>query len=141
MEADDATDSQFALGSKYVIVRSICQRRNIRKQRRIIVVEDKNTFVVGILVATRASIPRTQIAVGVVVDRRGALRFCNFSLPGTLGAMRRYQNPLLRQRIKAAVGYLKPGRWRHRSKVETSLLMLIDVALRCSQGAPCCRPH
>ena len=108
-KASDAADAWFRLrNNQLAFCWSVCFYR-VGTKRGVIVVEDEDGGIRRIAFAAGTSIARTKITVWIV-SRLGALG-CGFdlTLPGTLRAMRRNQDPLAGENIQAAMGGVGRG--------------------------------
>jgi hypothetical protein len=105
IEAHHPARARFRLRPKKVSVFKASARR-IPAQRCEVILENKRRFVGRIANATGARVPRTQIAGRVVGWPRVWRQLLNLSLPGTLGTMRRNQNPFAGQCIPPSVRML-----------------------------------
>jgi len=76
------------------------------EQRRKIVFENVSAFVIRVRLATRSCIPWAEIAFWIV-GRTLIRERLTLALPGALGAMRRYENPLSSQGIVTAMGMFR----------------------------------
>ena len=101
-EAQDAADAAVGLGDKQAIL-PVLQPLNFGQQRGKIVVERVSCGVGRRLLAASALVPRAQIAVGIVSNRRRRRKLLDFSLPGAPGALWRDKDPLPQQRVEAFV--------------------------------------
>jgi hypothetical protein len=83
------------------------RRRRVRRgpgqDCRIVVREDERVLVGRVLCAARARVSRAEVARQVVARRRGHGRRFSLALPGALGAVRRDEDVLARERVNASV--------------------------------------
>src|ERR1700690_254043 len=75
----------------------------LRKKRRVVVVKNESTRVIGIFGAAGSRVAGTQITSGIVSGPIGRCRLIDLAEPWSLAAMRRDQHPFARQRIPAAM--------------------------------------
>jgi hypothetical protein len=86
-----------------VVGAGCCGGLLVREECGEVVVEGEDTGVGGVVDAAGAGVGGAEIAGGVVGEAGSADGLGGFALPGTLGALRRDENPLAEQRIVAAV--------------------------------------
>ena len=103
VEAEHTAAAAFALGDEQRRGLGEAGRGSIRQESGEVVIEDKDRFVVGILLAAGAGVSRAEIAGGIVVELGGRGWGRAFALPGTLGSLRRDKHPLVEQRIEPTV--------------------------------------
>jgi hypothetical protein len=83
----------------------------LRKKRRVVVVKNESTRVLGIFGAAGSRVAGTQITSGIVSGPIGRCRLIDLAEPWSLAAMRRDQHPFARQRVPAAMRILLQFRW------------------------------
>ena len=104
VKAEDAATAALGLGDEQRGFIRWGRGRVVGQQRGKVVVEGEDGFVVGIVHAAGAGVGGAEITGRVVGEAGGGDGLAGFALPGTLGALRRDENPLAQQGIVAAVG-------------------------------------
>ena len=104
-KADDArlTTNRFGAEERTCVDLGVGR---IRQHSGEIVDKDEGAFVVGIARAIGADVARAEIALRVISRSLVWRHWLKPAPPGPLAAMRRYQNPLIKQRIIAPMRML-----------------------------------
>ncbi len=100
-KAEHTAASRFAFGDEQAVPFRVGRRVSL--QRLKIIVEHERVRVVGIASAADAQVPRTEIAIRVMGERRRRRFRLTLALPGALRAVGRHQDPFAGQRIESAV--------------------------------------
>jgi hypothetical protein len=93
-KADDASLASHRIQAKKRAVRDF-RGRNIRQKGREVIDEDEGVFIVRIVLAVGSDITRAKVTVGIVLWTPVGRGLLAASLPGSLGPVGRYQNPLV----------------------------------------------
>jgi hypothetical protein len=104
VEAEDAAEAALGFGAqKGRWVEFLVGRLDVGEERGEVVVEGEDAGVSGIVDSAGADVAGTEVAGGVVCDGGGSGGGGGFTLPGALGALGGYEDPLAEERIVAAV--------------------------------------
>ena len=101
-ETNHAAGAGYRAGGKQLRLRLI-RGGGARQQRREIVLEDVRRCVRRVLFAARPAVPRAQVASRVISGQILRRSLLHLPEPGALGAVRRDQQPLAGERIKASM--------------------------------------
>src|SRR5215472_10580460 len=108
-ETYNPADSALAARKHQKVVVEVCGRR-VRAEGGKVVVENEGGFVTRVAQPAGARVSGAKVALGVVGFSRGLRDLFHLALPRTVCSLRRNQDPLTCQRIRAPMGMLEKSR-------------------------------